>query len=86
MDWTMSIPLPLLTSAFTDLNKSGGSAAQQQPAKQKEATCLCAIFSVLEFIASAPATTVGMEPAGPGWVPGCPLPDPLAGEDERQVS
>lgn len=81
MEWTVKIPLPLLTSPFVDLNKAGGVGLE----RSKEVTCLWVVFSVLEFICSSSATSVQLESAGPGWVPGCPISDPLADEIESKV-
>ncbi|VDK36854.1 unnamed protein product [Taenia asiatica] len=82
MEWTVKIPLPLLTSPFVDLNKAGGAGLE----RSKEVTCLWVVFSVLEFICSSSVTSVQLEPAGPGWVPGCPISDPLADEVESKVT
>ncbi|VDM17756.1 unnamed protein product [Hydatigera taeniaeformis] len=82
MEWTMKIPLPLLTSPFVDLSKTEGVDL----IRSKEVTCLWVVFSVLEFICSSPFTSVQLESAGPGWVPGCPISDPLAGEAKSEAT
>ncbi|KAL5111794.1 Ral GTPase-activating protein subunit alpha-2 [Taenia crassiceps] len=82
MEWTVKIPLPLLTSPFVDLNKAGGAGMEWS----KEVTCLWVVFSVLEFICSSSATSGQLEPVGPGWVPGCPIPDPLVDEVKSKVT
>nr|CDS16003.1 ral GTPase activating protein subunit [Echinococcus granulosus] len=82
MEWTVKIPMPLLTSPFVDLNKAEGGGQEWS----KEVTCLWVVFSVLEFICSSSATSVQLEPAGPGWVPGCPISDPLADEVENKFT
>ncbi|EUB63833.1 Ral GTPase-activating protein subunit alpha-1 [Echinococcus granulosus] len=63
------------TNAAFDFTAEGGGQEWS-----KEVTCLWVVFSVLEFICSSSATSVQLEPAGPGWVPGCPISDPLADE------
>ena len=77
----MKIPLPLLTSPFVDLNKAG-RGGQEEGTK---VTCLWVVFSVLEFISSSPTASVQLESAGPGWVPGCPISDPLADSLDGKV-
>ncbi|VUZ46314.1 unnamed protein product [Hymenolepis diminuta] len=82
VEWTVKIPLPILTSPFVDLNKKAQDNGQD---RSKEVTCLWVVFSVLEFICSSLTTSVQLEPAGLGWVPGCPISDPLADEAESKV-
>uniref|UniRef100_A0A5K3F3Z6 Rap-GAP domain-containing protein n=1 Tax=Mesocestoides corti TaxID=53468 RepID=A0A5K3F3Z6_MESCO len=81
MEWTVKIPLPLLTSPFTNLNIVDDSNRK----RSKEITCLWIVFSVLEYISSSTSLS-HLEPAGPGWVPGFPLPDPLADEGESKFA
>ena len=77
----MKIPLPLLTSPFVELSKLG----KEEP-ERPNVTCLWVVFSVLEFISSSnPGSSVQLEPAGQGWVPGCPISDPLAELDNDKV-
>ncbi|KAM3185048.1 hypothetical protein ACTXT7_007148 [Hymenolepis weldensis] len=83
IEWTVKIPLPILTSPFVDLNKKAQGKGQD---RSKEVTCLWVVFSVLEFICSSLTTSVQLEPAGLGWVPGCPISDPLADEAESKFS
>ncbi|VUZ46312.1 unnamed protein product [Hymenolepis diminuta] len=83
VEWTVKIPLPILTSPFVDLNKKAQDNGQD---RSKEVTCLWVVFSVLEFICSSLTTSVQLEPAGLGWVPGCPISDPLADEAESKFS
>lgn len=78
------IPLPILTSPFVDLNKASLAQGSKQD-RSNEVTCLWVVFAVLEFICSSSTSSVQLEPAGLGWVPGCPISDPLADEVESKV-
>ncbi|KAM7541229.1 hypothetical protein Aperf_G00000034673 [Anoplocephala perfoliata] len=85
VEWTVMIPLPILASPFVDLNKASLAQGGGQD-RSKEVTCLWVVFAVLEFICSSSATSVQLEPAGLGWVPGCLIPDPLADEVDGKAT